>query len=231
MMKETRIIASIAVTVILIIVMGISNALAHPADGYQAKELHPYYGTEKYGLGPEYNINELYFVRPLPDPATLTETEKYVLAGLTQDGPGHLRQAYYLDVCDAALGYCLNTKSMPNEVSTEMLITLDAEPDCISPERLERMTSPISGQYPRLDAKDFSPGDFYIRPLTEDEKRHFASLSKEFEELWYEGVIKNPVSGDVKAVDLIGNTVLYVCVYGENSVILTGLHFVMTDAG
>ena len=112
-----------------------------------------------------------------------------------------------------------------------MLKTLDAEPDCISPERLERMKSPISGQYPRLDAREFSPGDFYIRPLTEDEKRHFASLSTEFEELWYEGLLRNPVSGEVRAVDLIGNTVLYVRVYGEYNVIHTGLHFVMTNAG
>jgi len=223
--------ARLFILVLLLTPVLVSIAFAHPSDGYPTQDLHSCYGTDSYGLGPEYDVNDLYFVKPLPDPDTLSNAEKYILAGLTQDGPGNMRRPYYTEICEAVFGYYLKTGEILPAVSAEMHAELICGgPDKLTAEMLEPMKSPITGEFPRLDATAFSPGDFYIRPLSKEEVAYIASKSDSLKALWFDGVLEDPIDGNDQQVRLIGDTILYVRVYGENEVILTKLYYEMVDA-
>jgi len=216
------------VAVLLISVVSTTIVFAHPAVGHAANRLSSAFGKASYGLGPEYDINDLYFIKPLPDPTTLTDTEKYMLAGLTEDGPANARRPWITEIYQAVSGYYTLTGILPSEFSADIMLELAADPDNVSQDSLDIFKSPITDTYPRLNAREFSPGNVYIRPVTEEEKQHFASINETFQQLWYDGVWEDPHQQAEFQVMTIGD-VFYMRVYGESGVIHTGLHFMWTD--
>lgn len=206
-----------------------SAAGAHPADGYTPKELQPGYGTEEVGMGSEYDINELYFVKPYPNPASLTDAEKYMLAGLTGDGPANARRPWIDEIYQAVSGYYAKTGTMPDEFSADIMRELAADPSQVTSDSLEVFRSPITGRYPMLKAEQFSPGDIYMRPLTETEKRHFADIDSNFQQLWFDKRTYDPERQEEVNVRMISD-VFYMRVYGQDGVIHTGLHYMWTSS-
>jgi hypothetical protein len=196
----------------------------HPADGGKANELDQDYGTEFYGMGPEFNINDLYFVKPLPDPATLSEIERYMLRGLSEDNPGGAMRPWYMVICETVSAYRQRTGTMPTEYSAEIIQALLPEGKEIGDEELAVFRSPITNEFPKLNAAEFSTGDLYIRPLTEDEKQYIASVDNKYQEMWYDGLQFDPITEAYHNIELITD-VYYVRVYGYNDVIHTGLYF------
>lgn len=219
--------ATLGLLLTIVIVFPLSGAWAHPADGYEPKELQPGYGTEDVGLGPECNINDLYFVRPYPDPSTLTDQEKYMLAGAQGGPPGTLRP-WYEEIFQAVSGYYGRTGVLPAQFSAAIMRELAIDPNDIPAERLELFKSPLTGEFPRLDAVDFSAGDIYMRPVTEEEKRHLAEHVPHWHDIWFAGECLDVATGETKSVMLLSD-VFYVRVYGLNDVIHTGIHFIWTS--
>jgi hypothetical protein len=203
------------------------SAGAHPADGGKAIEVHQDYGTEFYGMGAEFNINDLYFVKPLPDPATLSEIEKYMLRGLSEDNPGGAMRAWYMVICETVSAYRQRTGTMPTEYSAEIIQALLPEGQEVGEEELAVFRSPITGEFPKLNATEFSAGDLYIRPLTEDEKQYIANVDNTYQQMWYEGLQYEPIAEAYNNIMMITD-VYYVRVYGYNDVIHTGLYFLYT---
>jgi hypothetical protein len=210
----------------LVCICGSYTASAHPADGYQANDLHPYYGTSRYGLGSEYDINDLYFIRPLPDQSLLTETEKYMLAGLAPQGPQTLQRSWISEIFRMVDGYYGRYGVIPGVFSPEIVRANALEPEGILEEHLEIFRNPITGEYPRLDAIDFSPGDVFIRALSEDEKAYLASIDPIFKGHWYEGVGTNLATGEKQRIEMLSSAVFYMRVYGYSEIIHTGLFYV-----
>lgn len=197
-------------------------AIAHPADDYQPRELQPGFGTEELGLGPECNINELYFVRPLPEPESLTRRERYILAGADNTPWGTMRP-WYSEIQSAVSAYYENTGTMPREISASLL-EANAGACEVPADWLEIFKSPINGRFPVLDAREFSAGDLYIRALTDEEMRYIADKVPQFDEIWFAGLMYEPQINQFKHVKLL-NKPLYVRVYGEQQVIHTGIFF------
>jgi hypothetical protein len=85
------------------------------------------------------------------------------------------------------------------------------------------LRSPVSGRYPRLDAKEFSPGDIYMRPLNEAEIQHFCRHENLLNDVAGRGRVLGE-SGEEFAARLLGR-VFYFRMYGFDGVIDNSLEY------
>lgn len=201
---------------------------AHPSDGYDARPLSNTFGMEGYGLPVEWEINDLDFVQTYPAPETLTTTEKYMIKGCPAGPEGKPLAPWYSVVKTEAQRFYYKFGYIPEQLTPDVLSAAWGLPeDEIYPWVMEQVISPITGDYPYLNHKHFSPGNLYIRPLTEEEKRHIASFSSSNYSLWFEG-LDSPSPREMKAgnrervpVEVMG--VFYLRLYGYNDVITTGI--------
>ena len=211
-----------ALLALLVIGFSLTIAIAHPSDGYQPRALHPSYGQDNYGTKPEWGINELYFVRPYPNPDSLTDAEKYVLSGTTESEKQYGLGSWFDEIFTFICIYEAKTGNVPTEMNEQVLDVI-FEDHSRTLAMLELVSSPISGNLPRLDREYFFPGDMYVRKLTNDEKQHFADLSPRWRMMWFDGV--EPGSGEnVVPITMISD-VYYMRIYGENSEIMTRIIF------
>jgi len=208
-------------------VMGLCRpSLAHPSDGLEPVPLPPSYGTDGCDFGPEFNHGDMTFTRPYPDPNSLTNAEKYIIAGCQGIKPEQnmLPWVYYIWHCaealDARLGY------VPDQLSEELLREVGAR----SASAFELFKSPLTGNFPRLTAATESPGDVYIRALTPEEMRFFAGKVRAYQELWCDGKRTDPRTGEVLENVKLDGKVYYVRVYGWHGVILSELLFTTVPA-
>jgi hypothetical protein len=206
----------------LVVVSAISSqAYAHPADGYTPKELPDKYGEDGWYTS-DYDINEIYFICPFPDPNSLSDREKYMIAGVA-DGPAGTHMAWYMNIYSAVSSYYKKTGSIPSYFSAEMLMetaSCGAGTEEITEDVLSVFRSPITGEYPKLNATSFSPGDLYIRPLTEAEKQFFASKDLFFKHIWLDGTLYCPETNRIERVQILDEP-FYIRIYGETEVIFT----------
>jgi len=210
---------------LIVVMLFASAAQAHPADGYTPEELSPAYGTESMGLPPEWGIGDLTFTRPYPDPAGLTAQERYIVAGARGYGPlGERLLPWYNDVWAAVSAIYERDGSMPGMLTEELVRSVAKNPENVSQAWVDHFRSPLTNEFPRLDAAAFSPGDVYIRTLTEAEKSHFASLLGEYDHNFNRGEMLNTITGEWVRAHLAGE-VYYVRVYGLTGVLHNNLHY------
>jgi hypothetical protein len=189
-----------------LVVTGVSTAgfaSAHPADSYDPNNLHPSYGADwGYGLFSEWGINDITFTQPYPDPSSLTPAERYIVAGATStatDRPLSKRlHPWWRDVCAVAMNYYQEGR-LPAQLNEQMVRATAADPDGVSQAWVDLHRSPLTGEFPRLDAREFSPGDVYMRILTEDEVQHFLGLLPPFERLYNQHEMLGPQGDWIKA--------------------------------
>lgn len=198
----------------------VGTAFAHPSDGYPARPLQSGYGEPDYGFPSSFSFNDITFVQ-YPQANTLSEQEKYMLSG-TSSGPwGYALPAWYISVFQAVQTYYKKHQVIPASFSPEMFLEFVADPSSIQQDYLDLFKSPLTGDWPLLNAQSYSPGNMYIRVLTEDEMQYYADLNPVFQELWFDGVFRKG-DGTFENVKMISN-VFYVRVYGLNGVIYNGL--------
>jgi len=209
----------LATTLIISIICSLPQAvLAHPADGYPPNEMPPAYGTEAYGRPPECNINDLTFSPSYPDPAALTDIERYMIVGCTNSSLGYALQPWYDEVFMAVNAIYSHSDSVPPQLSEELIRSISVCPESVPEEHINIFRNPITGEFPRLDAAEFSPGDVYIRILTPEEREHFAALSALDDGIWDRGEFTTPL-GDTIQVELT-TEVYYMRVYGLTAPII-----------
>jgi hypothetical protein len=195
----------------------------HPCLAYETNPLPDAYGTLRYGWGSEANINDLTFVKPLPSPDSLTHEERYMLAGL-KNGPTTVGRlpSWRSDLFSTVNTYYAKYHVIPDRLNEDMITNLYG---ARTPANLqyEFLRSPITGEYPRLNATDFSPGDVYIRPLTDDEIQHFCKYDWMLNDLVQKHSLMDPAQGP-RTVSLMGS-VFYVRIYGYKGVIDNSICF------
>jgi hypothetical protein len=169
-------------------------------------------------LDPQASYKDLIFIKPMPDPATLTHAERYIIAGLTKRpyGQGKM-EPWREDLYHVVRAYYGMYKKMPYEMADDVIRSIFDE---VTPQNWlpEFLHSPITGRYPRLDAAQFSPGGVYMRPLNDEEIAHMCQYDSLLKEVVVDGKM-----GD-QPVKLMG-AVFYTRIYGEKGIIHTGLDY------
>jgi hypothetical protein len=170
-------------------------------------------------------MGDLTFVGPegAEPKQSLTPAEIYMLAGT---GKGQKGDGSYgpwnTMVFNAAYSIYMETGSLPDRLTDAVLRKSNHYKD-VSNASIELFRNPLTGEWPSLKAQQFSPGDLYIRPLSNTELRHFASLSPIYSGMWLEG--KGPGGRGNRQ---LSGPVFYVRIYGAQGVISNGFSFFMT---
>ena len=207
----------ITLTVMTLICTGIASA--HPSDGMSPRDIPNAYGTERYGYSSEFNINDLTFTCPYPDPTGLTDVERYMLAGCTGDD-GTFMVPWFVDIFQMVNAMYSESGTVPSELRLGEMRYMARGYDSDSYQTAyDKFRSPITNEFPRLDAVEFAPGQIYMRPLTADEMAFFASKVDYLDDAWNKQTTYNSILDSTVPVNLKGG-VFYIRVYGEEDVLL-----------
>jgi hypothetical protein len=219
-MQLVRFLVLSLVTVLLLATQCLAGS--YPGDGFPPNELPAGYGSDSYGLGPDMNSFGLEFFSPYPAPDSLTDQEKYIIAGASGSSMGHPLGSWQRDLFMLVSRIYFNTGEVP-AVLTEDLIdsTISGE---VEQGLIDRFRSPLTGEFPRLDADFFSPGDVYMRLLTPQEVEYAASLWEGAYDVLVRGVKVNPQTGNEVPVYILGG-VWYMRVYGYNDVLYSSVDY------
>jgi hypothetical protein len=221
---NTKLACNLSLVMLLLGVFS-ATAFAHPSDGYTPGDPPRGYGSATYGLSPELNYGDLTFTRPYPAPDSLTNREKYYVFGTTSGPKGYPLDAYYRDVMSRVYSLYNYTGSVPPVLTQAAIAASYGRPlEQMDNMYLEMLRSPFTGDYPVLNAASFSPGQFYVRVLTDDEIKHFCQYITPLKTLYYNNEIQDPIKGDWQPAKLLG-PIMYVRVYGESQVIKATLYY------
>jgi hypothetical protein len=175
-------------------------------------------------LAPECSIGDITFTRSFPDPSTLSSEELYILSGSTGSALGHPLKPWRKDVSRLVQALHVNLGYIPDQLTEELVRSVVCESSQVDDLWVEQFKSPLTGEFPRLDASEFSPGDLYIRALSEQEKQHIASFIDIYYSFWYDSAWFNPEEDMWEKAELSGD-VYYVRIYGWNDVLIEGIEF------
>jgi hypothetical protein len=214
-----------ALTTVLSIVTLAFSALAHPADGYTPNEVHPAYGTMKLGERADWSVDDIVFTQPYPDPATLSDIERYMLEG-TRDSwvPGAGLDAWWHQVMNVVVSYDRNTGQLPAILTEDVLRAVTWNETTLEARDIEVYSNPITSTPARLQEPAHSPGDLFIKRLSGSE---IARLSEKNPALRNDlaGIVLDPTNGSVAQRIRLTSPVYYIRMYGRNGVILSRLYY------
>ena len=207
------------------------GATAHPASGQLTRDPDPEYGTQDYGYPAAYSLGDLTFGGPYPAVDELAVAERYMLAGTRAalNGSAIGLPAWISSIEDFCLDYHARFGVLPPRVTADALRALSGgEPELRTSEQQALVLNPLTGATPRLDAREFAPGDLYVRELTVEEMLHFTERNAALSEAWVYGRYREPGTDRVGRVELLGD-VLYVRAYGMHGVIYENLAFRLSE--
>ena len=104
-----------------------------------------------------------------------------------------------------------------------MLASMAARPERVTEQQMSWFYSPITGELPLLSAEEFSPGNIYLRELTEDEAQQ-AAESDEILRKALNGGYTDSATGEFLEITMLTG-VYYYRVYGLTGVLQAGLLF------
>jgi hypothetical protein len=214
--------------VLLLVWTTTATAAGHPSDGYPAKPLPERYGTADYGYGPEYSVGDLVFTQDYPAPDSLSHEERYMLSGCVSGPQGWSLRPWREEVLMLVLAYYSQYETIPSRITPDVIAAVSAD-GAASEERLAIYRSPITGDFPALDAVDFEPGQVYCRLLTIGEMEHIASVDPSRRELWFGSQWINPKTREVEPATSVSPP-LYLRVYGKNGTIYEGIHQIIVGS-
>ncbi|MDQ3024373.1 MAG: hypothetical protein M3R04_08340 [bacterium] len=220
-------------TLIVFAVIPVEAVAPHPSVGHNTNQIHGYPDQAP----ASWSYGELTFLGPDKFPAVedLTDVERYMLAG-TATSPFSSKAglpSWHMSVWAAVHRIYNETGAVPDRLTPEVLRASPAY-SSLSDAGLDVFRNPITGEWPRLNAKQFSPGDVYMHPLTQDEMRHYAGLTPSYRLQWFEGkgLDREKLSrgGNVDEMYTADYTlegpVWFVRIYGEKGVILNTITYV-----
>lgn len=219
----------VLITVIILqLVATTAQAADHPAWGYPPNELPKGYGTAGWGLPDEMSYGDITFSAPYPDPSTLSDSEKYIISGTQSSEKGGGLAPWRRAIFNAVNGIYVNTGNVPPELTPGLLSAVMDVNEATASGSIDQFRSPITGEFPRLDASYFSPGQVYIHLLTEGEKQYFAGTYQVYQDNWFDGISRNPATGEMMPIEITGG-VFYIRIYGESDVIYEGIEYVFRE--
>lgn len=223
----TRCITMTLMLTAVILACTIGTASAHPSDGRQPRDLSAVWSPEV-GLPPEWSTGDLVFTKPKPAWQELTPAEQYIIAGtVTSPFGNESLKPWEQEIFLFVRRYFEQYGAIPERLSPEVIRQAPGYAG-YSDARLEVFRSPLTGEFPRLNAASFSPGDVYIRPLTPGEMQYFAQRNPVYNADWFgKGTVVDPNSHDPINTEL-GTDVYYIRIYGASGVIVDGLEYILS---
>lgn len=202
-----------------------AGALAHPAEGYTPNDLHPGYGTDQVGERAAWSFDDIVFTQPYPDRRTLSDIEKYMLEG-TKDSwtPGVGLGAWWQNVMNVVVSYDKKHNAIPDALTEEVVRDVSWKPSDVDANAMAIYANPITDQVAKLKSADFSPGDMYIRRLSDGDLARLAEKDSLLEDA-LAGVVRHPVTKDVMQRITLTSPVYYFRLYGRSGVILSRIFY------
>jgi len=190
---------------------------AHPAAGHPiAGEWHDEWHYPDASL----SMGDLTFMPREEYPVfdELTQLEQYMLLGVKSSArsaehglmPWTDQIVSWVNKFHREYGY------VPEQLTPDVIRSIPGYEE-YADEMFDAERNPLTGDWPRLQAAEFSPGDLYIRPLTEEEISYFAEHGEKH--------LRDPGSwtGDDSMVRI--SPVYYARFYGLNGVICNGFQY------
>jgi hypothetical protein len=169
-------------------------------------------------------INGLSFRPCAKKAAQLTAAERYILAGLQ---PVADRQSYpeswILKIELFTWAYYGQKHAMPVKIDQDSLAAIGLKGDALNA-AADWYKSPITGEFPRLDNPDFTPGGVYLRALTPAEARHLAQWNPQLAGL----LTLRKIPGNAEAAPqdaFLMEPVFYYRFYGETGLLKEGISY------
>jgi hypothetical protein len=176
----------------------------------QPFDLPPAYGKPGFEFSGIPDCGELKFVDHYPAQDSLTRIEKYMVSGGHTDTKGF--PAWESTIYRTAGFYYMKFGKLPDVVTPEVYrAAYGLGPDETSDE-LSVLANPLTGEWARLNQTLHSPGDFYMKVLSQAEKEYIVQFRPGFRGDWLE----NQVNG--KPIDVIIPPIYY-RMYGVSGVI------------
>lgn len=200
-------------------------ASAHPADGYTPNDLHPAYGTLGLGEWAEWSVGDIVFTQPYPDPDTLSDIEKYMLEG-TQDSwePGVGLGPWWQAVMNIVVAYDKAKGAIPDTLTADIVRAVSWQPDSVDADTMALLSNPITNQVAWLRSAEYSPGDLYVKRLSDAEIQQVGEKDPLLRDD-VQGSRRDPVSGEVRMRLQLTSPVYYIRMYGRDGVILSRLYY------
>lgn len=197
------------------VLMLVGTAYAkHPAEGHPVVDFS---WTENCSFpDAELSINDLTFMpeEQCPDFEALTQLEQYMLFGVQSSdlNPDNELPPYKTTIIGWVAKYYNTYGVVPEQLTPEVIRSIPGK-EGMKDEWLEVERNPLTGDWPLLKAAGHSPGNFYIRVLTEEEIDYFVEHGY--------GYLRNPPNGENRSTP-----VFYVRMYGYNGVLSNALAFI-----
>jgi hypothetical protein len=173
---------------------------ADPLAGIDVNPVPKWFKEGSRSMSAAKNTGEIKFYGN-PDPAKLTLAERYLLFGaMSKDGRITIRPQWEM-VRMIATVHEARHGQLPGAMDAAMINAAYSE--LLDDASVAEYRNPITGEFPRIDAVEFSPGDMYFKRLTPEELA---------------AVLGDPT--DMPA-DAAAGKAYYVRVYGEKDVILS----------
>ncbi|MCC7479437.1 hypothetical protein IT575_13415 [bacterium] len=220
--------ATIAVLVLFVNVALADEEFKHPAAGFLPFEVNLDYGKPNYGFQADMNFGKVTFAK-LPPRSSLSDIERYMLAGSTSSSFGHPLSDWYTTIWGHVCAYYEKTGELPERLTPEAVMKANGLGAFKrAPEWLDEIKNPITGEYPLITSEEFSPGDLYVHILTPAEIAYYAAKVPIYRERWLLQKTEDPSTGTDKRIR-ISSPIMYIRVYGEHSVIENHIIFSSTD--
>lgn len=214
------------------------SAAEHPAQGGRPMKCTFYEADTS--PRPAESVGDLTFIGRDDKPAwsALTQMEQYMLGGVEgRPRTGKVMLPWHMEVYAVAARYWAEYGRLPDVLDESEIRRVPgfAEAQGV---QIEELRNPLTGAWPRLNAVVPSPGDFYMRPLTDAEMQHFAELCPSYRRHWFEGKAfdADHYSAGVPWEQCwtrdreLATRPFYVRMYGSNGPILTMIEYYMRPA-
>jgi len=219
--RITSYIGGLAICVIASLAANPLTAYAeHPIHGHQANPRFDdiYCPDRTYPV--EWTTGDLTFVEKLPEPSSLTEEEKYIIAGSVSSAYSNKAglAPWKAAILSIVTRHYNEYGFVPGQLTPDVIRRISG---CakMSDDQLDEFRNPLTDEWPLIQARQHSPGDVYMRALKEDEILHFAKLNPAFEMMWIENRHYNPETNKDDLYLKPSGPIFYMRIYGWSEVI------------
>ena len=210
-----------------------TSSLAHPAEGQKIRAetpdrlMYEISFEANSQLGEEWNFGDVQLALPLQTPDSLTDLEWYIVNGAeTCPFSEYGMAAWYYQIAEYVHQYYTKHGVIPEQFGPEIL-SMCPGLHHVDPRAADIYRNPFTGEWPRLDAREQSPGDVFVKILTEEEALHFAMLKPNLYAYCNTHIYNHPIHGPTR-IKPAHKGVLYIRVYGLQGVIVNMLYYPFT---
>lgn len=212
---------------------------AHPAEGGQPIR-STFYEADT-SPRPSDSLGDLSFIgrEDKPEWDQLSPMEQYMLGGINnRPGSGKSLLPWHINLY-AMVSHFYEEFGYVPEVLTDVEVHQTPGFEEAEGVLLDQLRNPLTGEWPRLNAANPSPGDVYMRPLTDEEMRYFAQVDSSYGKHWFENLAFDsnkfaagvPMDQCWTSQERLEGRPFYLRMYGRNGTILTRIEYFMIPSG